>query len=57
MKDKVPFLPETKSKGLKAKYTAKEPFASYAVADGTVISGQNNMSAQDTAELVLKALA
>lgn len=54
----VPYLTETELKGRGTNYEkAPEPWASFAIADGRLISGQNPASGGAVAEKLLQALA
>jgi len=52
----VPFLLESKLKDLGAKVEGGEPFTSYAVRDGNLVTGQNPMSLERLSALFLEAL-
>lgn len=52
----MPFLLETKLRELGAKIDKKENFASHAVRDGNLITGQNPPSSEATAKLLIEAL-
>lgn len=52
----VPFLLESKLAELGAKVEGGEPFTSYAVRDGNLVTGQNPMSLARLSELILEAL-
>jgi putative intracellular protease/amidase len=39
-----------------ANYVKSHPWASYAVKDGNLITGQQNLSGEETAELIVEAL-
>lgn len=52
----MPFRIEDEALGLGANFVTGEPFAPYAVADGHLITGQQQNSGAETAKLVLKAL-
>lgn len=52
----VPFLLESKLKELGAKVEGGEPFTSYAVRDGNLVTGQNPMSLERLSALFLEAL-
>lgn len=52
----VPFLLESRLKELGARHEAGPDFASFALRDGNLVTGQNPASAADTAELVLEVL-
>ncbi len=54
--DAVPFLLESRLRELGALFENGEPFASYALADGRLVTGQNPASSQATAQLVLDAV-
>jgi putative intracellular protease/amidase len=53
----VPFLLESRLRELGADYQSDADFASFAVRDGNLITGQNPQSAAETARLTLEALA
>lgn len=55
--DKVPFMLESKFPELGAEYSKGEPFKPFAVVDGRLVTGQNLMSSELTAKMVLEALA
>jgi len=52
----VPFLLEDKLKDLGATYSSKKQWMEHAVADGTLITGQNPQSSGATADLVIQHL-
>ncbi len=52
----MPFRIEDEAKQLDANFVTGEPFASYAVQDGNLITGQQQNSGTETAKLVLTAL-
>ncbi len=52
----MPFLLESKLSELGAKISKKENFASHAVRDGNLITGQNPASSEATAKLLMDAL-
>lgn len=52
----MPFLLESKLRELGAKIDKKENFASHAVRDGNLITGQNPASSEATAKLLMDAL-
>ncbi|MES2980768.1 MAG: type 1 glutamine amidotransferase domain-containing protein [Verrucomicrobiota bacterium] len=52
----MPFLLESKLRELGAKIDKKENFASHAVRDGNLITGQNPASSEATAKLLIEAL-
>ncbi len=52
----VPFLLESRLKGLGAHHEAGPDFQPFALSDGNLITGQNPASAARTAELVMEAL-
>ncbi len=52
----VPFLLEDELKGMGADYSKKDEWASYAVVDGQLITGQNPASSEEVAENLLKVL-
>ncbi|TDH29027.1 type 1 glutamine amidotransferase domain-containing protein [Segetibacter sp. 3557_3] len=52
----VPFLLEDELKSKGADYSKKEEWASYAVVDGQLITGQNPASSEEVAENLLKVL-
>ncbi|MDH4910129.1 type 1 glutamine amidotransferase domain-containing protein [Xanthomonas axonopodis pv. ricini] len=54
--DKVPFLLETRIRGLGAKYESGPDFQPFAVRDGKLVTGQNPASSEKVAELVLEAV-
>ena len=54
--DKVPFLLESRLRDLGALFESGETFASHAIADGRLVTGQNPASSQATAQLVLDAV-
>ncbi len=54
--DAVPFLLETQFKALGAKFEGGPNFTSYAVRDGQLVTGQNPMSAEAVAKLMVEAL-
>ena len=53
----VPFLLESRLRALGADYRKGPDFESFAVQDGGLITGQNPGSAEEVADLVIKALA
>lgn len=55
--DAVPFLLESRLRELGADYHSAADFASFALRDGNLITGQNPQSAAETARLTLEALA
>lgn len=55
--DIVPFLVEDMLKSLGGKYSKGDDWASYAVEDGLLITGQNPASSKLAAELLLKKLS
>ncbi len=55
--DIVPFLVEDMLKSLGGKYSKGDDWASYAVEDGLLITGQNPASYKLAAELLLKKLS
>ena len=55
--DVVPFLVEDALKANGGKYSRAEDWASHAVADGNLITGQNPASSEATARALLEALA
>ncbi|MEY3395013.1 MAG: hypothetical protein RL346_1249 [Verrucomicrobiota bacterium] len=52
----MPFLLESKLRGLGAKIDKKENFAAHAVKDGNLITGQNPASSEATVNLLVEAL-
>ncbi|HBO6052671.1 type 1 glutamine amidotransferase domain-containing protein [Pseudomonas aeruginosa] len=54
--DKVPFLLETRIRGLGANYQSGPDFQPFAVRDGKLVTGQNPASSERVAELVLEAI-
>lgn len=54
--DVVPFLLETRLRELGARYVSGPDFASFAVRDGNLVTGQNPASAAATARLTLEAV-
>ncbi len=54
--DKVPFLLETRIRGLGAKYESGPDFQPFAVRDGKLVTGQNPASSEEVARLVLEAV-
>jgi len=54
--NKVPFLLESRLRDLGALFESGETFASHAIADGRLVTGQNPASSQATAQLVLDAV-
>ena len=54
--DKVPFLLETRIRGLGANYQSGPDFQPFAVRDGKLVTGQNPASSEKVAELVLEAV-
>ncbi len=54
--DKVPFLLETRMRGLGADYQSGPDFQPFAVRDGKLVTGQNPASSAKVAELVLQAV-
>lgn len=54
--DAVPFLLEDKLKELGADFSEAAAFTPHAVADGNLITGQNPMSSEKTAKLVIEYL-
>jgi putative intracellular protease/amidase len=55
--EKIPFKLEDELKSRGAKYTKSlQPFTSYVVEDGRIITGQNPQSTKEVAEKVLQAL-
>lgn len=56
LKDKVPFLLETKLIELGAEFSKGGPFTPYAVVDGRIVTGQNPMSSELTAQKVVEAI-
>jgi putative intracellular protease/amidase len=55
--DVVPFLVEDALKGNGGRYSRAEDWASHAVVDGNLITGQNPASSEATARALLEALA
>ncbi|GGK19415.1 type 1 glutamine amidotransferase domain-containing protein [Salinarimonas ramus] len=55
--DTVPFLLESRLVALGARFEKGGPFTSYAVRDGRIVTGQNPMSSERAAALMLEALA
>ena len=56
LQNAVPFLLESRLKGLGAIVSPAPDFQAHAVRDGTLVTGQNPASAEDTAALVMEAL-
>lgn len=54
--DKVPFLLEAKLIELGADFSKVDPWNPYAVVDGRVVTGQNPMSSEVTAQKVVEVL-
>lgn len=54
--DKVPFLLEAKLIELGADFSKVDPWTPYAVVDGRVVTGQNPMSSELTAQKVVEVL-
>lgn len=54
---KVPFATETEAKKRGAIFLKKRPFASFAIADRRVVTGQNPMSGQAVAKLLLSEMS
>lgn len=54
--EKVPFLLETRIRGLGANYQSGPDFQPFAVRDGQLVTGQNPASSEKVAELVLEAV-
>lgn len=54
--DKVPFLLETRIRGLGANYQSGPDFQPFAVRDGKLVTGQNPASSGEVARLVLQAI-
>ncbi|CAM9892634.1 unnamed protein product [Discosporangium mesarthrocarpum] len=52
--EKVPFLLEAKLKELGGDFSCSDPWTSYAVADGKLVSGQNPQSSLATAQKVIE---
>jgi putative intracellular protease/amidase len=52
----MPFRIEDEAKKLGANFVTKEPFSPHAVRDGNLITGQQQNSGHETAQLVLEAL-
>ncbi len=57
LQDAVPFLLETRLRELGANISSAADFQPHAVRDGTLVTGQNPASAQDTAALVMDAIS
>ena len=55
--DVVPFLVEDALKANGGRYSKAEDWASHAVVDGNLITGQNPASSEATAKALLEALA
>ena len=53
---KVPFVIETEFMRLGGKYSKGQAWKSHAVADGTLITGQNPQSSEAAADLVIQKL-
>ncbi len=53
----MPFLLETKLRGLGATVVTRDNFTSHAVRDGNLITGQNPPSSEATAKLLIEALS
>lgn len=53
----VPFGTEKESKKRGADFVKKRPFASFAIQDGQLITGQNPMSGRAVAQLLVKSLS
>eukprot|EP00903_Cladosiphon_okamuranus_P008908 g8527.t1 len=56
LSDKVPFLLEAKLVELGAEFSKADPWNPYAVVDGRVVTGQNPMSSELTAQKVVEIL-
>ncbi|CAM9359128.1 unnamed protein product [Hapterophycus canaliculatus] len=56
LSDKVPFLLESKLKEHGADFSKADPWNPYAVVDGRVVTGQNPMSSELTAQKVVEVL-
>jgi putative intracellular protease/amidase len=54
--DKVPFLLETRLRGLGATYESGPDFQPFAVRDGRLVTGQNPASSEAVARLVRQAI-
>lgn len=54
--DKVPFLLETRIRGLGARFERGPDFQPFAVRDGQLVTGQNPASSEKVAKLVLEAV-
>lgn len=54
--DKVPFLLEAKLIEHGAEFSKGDPFTPYAVVDGRIVTGQNPMSSELTAQKVVEVL-
>ncbi|BEV14361.1 hypothetical protein HBDW_11490 [Herbaspirillum sp. DW155] len=54
--DKVPFLLESRIRGLGAKYESGPDFQPFAVRDGKLVTGQNPASSEGVARLVLQVV-
>jgi putative intracellular protease/amidase len=57
LKEKVPFLVETKMKELGARVETGKAWESKTMVDGRLVTGQNPASSKETAELVVKTLS
>jgi putative intracellular protease/amidase len=56
LSDKVPFLLESRFRGLGARYESGPDFQPFAIRDGKLVTGQNPASSIDVAHLVLQAI-